>query len=440
MTRRGHPRSIGVVGAIAIVVASMIGTGVFTTTGFLVRDLGSNAAVLSAWAIGGIIASCGALAYAELVAALPENGGEYQLLGRIYHPAVGFVSGWVSLVVGFSAPIAASALAFGEYLGRVLPGVPPTGAALGLVAGAALLHALHVTLGSGVLSASTLLDVLLIVAFVAAGLWAGDFGVFTLGDRQGTADALASPAFGVGLIYVSFAYSGWNGAAYVAGEIRRPGRNLPLALVSGTLLVSALYLGLNLVFLIGAPASVLSGQVEVGHLVARELFGESAARAVSAVVALGLFTTVLSLVMTGPRVYERMGEDHPRLARLAGRSGARGPTRAIVLQTALAVVMVTSASFDALLTYMGFTLSLFSALTIAGVFVLRRREPDLQRPYRAWGHPLTTLLAIALMLWMLIHALLERPLTSGIGLATLAVGGILYWLAGRRPGQGLHTG
>lgn len=425
-------RRIGLFGATAVVVASMVGTGVFTTTGLLVRDVGSNPAVLFAWLLGGVLALSGALAYGELAAALPNNGGEYQLLGRIYHPAVGFLAGFVSLVVGFSAPIAASALAFGEYWARVVPAVRPEVSALGLVIVASLSHFWRVSLGARVLEWTTVLDVVLIAIVVVAGLPAGRFEYLTLAPQRPFGAAVLSPELAIGLIYVSFAYSGWNGAVYIAGEIRRPGETLPRSLVLGTSIVTLLYLGLNLVFLVAAPAPVISGVIEVGHVAAERLFGETAARVVSAVVSVGLITTVVALVMTGPRVYEKMGEDHPRLAALSGRTARGGPATAILLQAALAIAMIVTATFDALLTYMGFTLSVSAMLAIAGVFVLRIREPELERPYRAWGHPVTTLLAVALLGWMTVHTLLQRPVAAWVGLGTIGAGLLLYLVLGER--------
>ena len=433
---RELPRSLGALTAALLIVASMIGAGVFTTTGFLVRDLGSPLIVLLAWALGGVIALCGALAYAELGAALPHNGGEYRLLGRIYHPAVGFVAGWVSLVVGFSAPTAAAALAFGEYLGRLLPGVPAVAAGLALIVALGGLHAAHVRLGGRVQDAVTVILVVLIVAFIAGGLALGDLSHLTAPTQGAGLAALASPAFAVGLVYIAFSYRGWNAAAYIAGEIERPSVNVPKALVLGTSIVALLYVGLNLVFLIAAPASELAGVLEVGYVAAVRLFGATIGAVMTVIVALGLLTTVSALMMAGPRVYEAMGADYPRIGALAARlggGGERGPAAAIALQTATAAAMVVTAAFDDLLTYMGLTLSVSSALTIAGVFVLRRREPALARPYRTWGHPFTTVVALALMLWMAIRTIGERPLTALVAAATVAVGVVLYVIARPPP-------
>jgi basic amino acid/polyamine antiporter, APA family len=422
-------RKLGPLSATLLVVASMVGTGVFTTAGFLVRDLGSVPAVLALWGVGGVLATAGALSYAELGAALPDNGGEYHLLSRIYHPAIGFVSGWVSLVVGFSAPAAASALAFGAYAHAALPGLPPLAASLGVLLLLATAHATSVRFGTGIQNLTTIGLVLLAIGFVVVGLGRVDTSR-ALSSSLPFGEAIVAPSFAVGLVYVSFAYSGWNAAIYVAGEIQRPAKALPAALMVGTLLVTLLYLALNFVFVTAAPASALAGKLEVGQIAAQHLFGAGAARVMSILIALALATTVSALLMTGPRVYEAMGVDYPRLGLLARRKRG-GPTAAIVLQAALAAAMLMTATFDQLLSYIGFTLAVSSALTVAGVFVLRWREPSLPRPYRVLGHPVTPALAIAISGWMVIHSLVERPLAALAGLATIA-SGLALWALLRR--------
>jgi basic amino acid/polyamine antiporter, APA family len=432
------PRVIGLLTATLLVVGSMVGTGVFTTTGFLVRDLASAPAVLVCWLVGGVAAASGALAYAELTAALPRNGGEYELLTRIYHPAVGFSAAFVSLVVGFSAPLAASALAFGAYAERFAPGADSQIVALGLVLILTILHAARVSTGAAFHSAMTGLLVLLLLGFIGLGLGRVDLGVLGT-STQPLRQAVLTPAFASGLVYVSFAYSGWNAAAYVAGEVRHPARNLPRALVMGTALVGLLYLGLNAVFLASAPEVELSGVVEVGHVSAIALFGEDAGRFVSLLVMLALLTTASALVVTGPRVYERVGEDYPVLARLTARRREGGPVLAIALQSLLAVAMILTSSFDRLLMYMGITLSISSGLAILGVFVLRWREPGLDRPYRAPSGAVA--LALALTLWMVAFAMFEHPRETLWGLGTLGIGvGIYRRVRGRVPPSAQYPG
>lgn len=426
-------RRVGAWAATALVVSTMIGTGVFTTTGLLLRDLGSPGAVLLAWLAGGALALCGALSFAELAAALPRNGGEYQLLSRIYHPAVGFAAGVVSLVVGFSAPLAAAALAFGRYLSAVVPGIPPTAAAVALVVAAAAPHAAHARLGARVQVAAAALELALVAALVTAGLARGDPARLAAGGLE-PLGAMATPAFAVALVYVSFAYSGWNAAVYLAGETRDPARTVPRALLAGTAAVTVLYLALNAAFLAAAPADDLAGVVEVGHVAAARLLGARAGTALSAVVALVLAAFASAMLMAGPRVYEQMGRDHPRLSALARRTRSGGPVVAVTLQAAAALAMILTSTFAGLLLYVGFTLSLVAGLAVLGVVVLRRREPDLPRPVRAWGYPATPLLFVGLSAWMIVHALVETPAAAWAGVATAACGLALHALLGRPRG------
>jgi len=424
--------AIGARTATLLVVASMLGTGIFTTTGFLVRDLGSPIAVLAVWAVGGLLAWSGALSYAELVTALPRNGGEYQLLGRIYHPALGFAAGMVSLVVGFAAPLAASALAFGHYLSALVPGIEPAAAGIAIIATFSALHAIHVRLGGRFQSVMTAVQVALLLGFVVAGVVLGDPSRLAAG--RPALEAVGSPSFAISLVYFSFAYSGWNGAAYLAGEVSRPSRTLPLALLLGTAIVIVLYMGLNAVFLAAAPATELSGVVEVGHVAATRLFGSAAGRLFSGLIALVLASSVGAMIMAGPRVYQAMGTDYPALRLLAWRTRHGGPTVAVALQALIATSMILTSSFSALLTYVGFTLSLVAGVTVLGLFVSRWREPRLPRPYLAWGYPITPALFVLLAGWMAFHALAERPAASWAGLGTilgaLALHGLLGW---RRP-------
>jgi APA family basic amino acid/polyamine antiporter len=428
-------RRLGAWTGTLLIVASMIGTGVFTTTGILLAAFDSPTAVLACWAVGGLLALTGALSYAELATALPYNGGEFLFLSRIFHPAVGFVAGAASLIVGFAAPIAASAIAFSFYIDRVFPGAPGPLLAIALIVGLSFIHAWRVDAGSRFQNWFTSGKIMLIVLFVAAGLWQGDANLAFRATDGGLGTALSSPGFAVGLVLVSFAYTGWNASIYIAGELDNPGRNLPLSLIAGTVIVTVLYVLLNIVFLSAASTDELTGVVEIGHVAAVGLFGESAARLLSALIAVGLISTIGAFIMTGPRVLEAMGESFPRLGFLAGRRADRGPAPAIVLQAAIALTMVLTSSFEALLTYIGFTLSLFAMLTVIGLFVLRVREPDLPRPYRVWGYPVTPLLAIGLMGWMIGQTIMERPAVAGAGGLTVAMGFISFWLVGRnRPG------
>jgi APA family basic amino acid/polyamine antiporter len=385
-----NSRQLGLASATALVVANMIGTGVFTTSGFLLADLKSPWTVLAVWLVGGIIAMLGALNYGALARRIPESGGEYMFLSRTLHPLAGNIAGWVSLVVGFSAPLAAAAFAFGAYAKPWLPGWRPQVAGTLLVLVFTALHAAHVQRGAWVQNAAVVLKVVLIGFFVAFGL--------TRLRLPEAAGAPSSPVsdFAISLIWVSFSYSGWNAAIYIGGEVRDPERNLPLSLLLGAGVVTLLYVALNTVFVFATTPTELAGKLEVGQIAARALGGPRLATWVTALVALVLVSSVSSLIMAGPRVYARMAEDG-YLPRWLAASEGRPPRASIALQSTLALILLWSATYERLLTWIGFTLSLSTAATVVGLIVLRRREgPQL----RVVGWPWVPALFLLFVLFM----------------------------------------
>jgi basic amino acid/polyamine antiporter, APA family len=439
-------RRLGFVAATAIVVANMIGTGVFTSTGFQAESLHDPTTILIAWVVGGVLALCGAAAYAELGAMMPRAGGEYVYLREAYHPVVGVMSGWASLIAGFSAPIAGSAKAFSAYLGASLPAlrgeVAQDVVAIALVLAMTGLHAFDTVIGGRVQTAFTITKTLLIMAFIAAGLTIGTGDWSHFATRGGGTANLWTPAFVTALMFVSFAYSGWNAAAYIAGDIRDPVRNVPRALLVGTGLVMALYVLLNVVFLYAVPPAILAGEatpgfdpvVEVGDVAGRSLFGDSAGRVLSTMIAVALISTVSAMVMAGPRVYAAMAEDHALPAVLARRSRRGVPFVAVMAQGVLSSVIVLKADLGDIINYVSFTLWIFAALTVGAVFILRVRRPDAPRPYRTFGFPVTPALFIALSVWVAYAQLTSNLHKSLYVLATLVLGAVGYLVAARRPG------
>ncbi|QKG55457.1 amino acid permease [Hymenobacter sp. BRD128] len=424
----------------AIVIASMVGTGVFTSLGFQVLGIQSGFALLMLWAVGGLIALCGAVSYGELAAAMPRSGGEYHYLSQIYHPALGFLSGWVSATVGFAAPTALAALALARYSQGVWPELAtPLGAgsaytwatvlAVAVVLGLALVHGRSTRAGSRLQVVITTVKVLILVAFIGAGLVLGKPQPLTFAPDAAGWRALLSPTFAVSLVYVSYAYSGWNAAVYLTGEIERPQRNLSRILLTGTAAVLLLYVGLNYVFLRATPLAVLKGQLEVGYLAASWVFGPALGRLMGGVIAALLVSTISAMIFAGPRIVQTMGEDLPALGWLAGRSRAGIPVRALLLQVAITLVFILKPDFQAVLVYAGFVLNLFTFLTVLGVFVLRWRQPELPRPYRAWGYPVTPLLFLALSAWTLVFIIKDKPTESLYGFYTVASGLLLYFAA-----------
>jgi APA family basic amino acid/polyamine antiporter len=426
-------RRISGLTATSIVVANIIGTGIFTSLGFQVGDLPSGFAILMLWFIGGVCALCGALCYAELGAALPRSGGEYHFLGTIFHPALGFMAGWISATAGFAAPVALSAMAFGNYLTGVWPGVPPLAASLAVVWLATPLLLGDAKLGSGFQNGSTLLKVALILGVIVVGCFAGPSQPVAFLPKTGDGALIASAPFAVSLVYVMFAYSGWNASTYIAGEVRNPSRTIPLSVGLGTLLVMGLYLAVNAVFVRSTPLAEMAGKVEVALTAGPYLFGTAGTRIMAGLICIGLVSTISAMMWIGPRVMVVMGEDLRGLRWFAARSRLGTPVRATLVQFALVNLFLLTSRFEQVLTCATFVLQLCSFLTVFGVFVLRHKQPDLARPYRTWGYPVTPLVFLAVSAWMLWHILWSKPVDSLIGLGTAAVGLILYLLSTKNP-------
>ena len=420
------PVKVGLTTATALVVASMIGTGIFTSLGFQVQYLDSPFSLLALWAVGGGLALCGALVYGELGAALPRSGGEYHLISELYHPSLGVIVGWVTTTLGFAGPIALSALAFGDYTTAVFSTLSSTHLAAGLVLVCSAVHATSIRWGSRFQNLFTGLKVLLILVFIGAAFQAEpSHTISILPTAEGLQD-LVSPGFAVSLVFVSYAYAGWNAAIYIVGEIRDPQRTMPRALLLGTGLVTILYLLLNVVFLYTVPAAEMAGEVEVGYLSGRVIFGEVGGQVMSLFIAFLQVSSVSAMVYLGPRVTQAMGEDLPALSWLATTSTRGTPITSILFQAALALGFLYTSTFEQVLIYTGFTLTLSMILTVAGVFVLRWRRPEVERPYTTWGYPIPPLLFLAANGWILVYVFIDKPTESLIGLAIIGVGAVLY--------------
>ena len=419
-----------------VVAANMVGMGVFTTAGYMLGALGSPPAVLLAWVVGGIAAVCGGLCYAELGAALPRNGGEFQLLSRIYHPLIGLTAGWIALVVGFAAPLAFYAHFFGTYLHGLWPQLPVFAGGLLLIGLVTLQRSLHVAEGTRLHNAMTLVRLLLVAGLAVAGLTLGDPTRLWPATAPPLSQSVWQAAFAVQLVYVSFAYSGWNDSAYLLAEFHEPRRDMPRAVLLGTGLVLLLYLALNAGFLMAAPPEVLANQEEVAKLATESVLGPRVARGVAGLIAIGLLTTASSNLLAGSRVCQAMGSLYRPLRFLDWQAGSRAPLPAIFLQALMAVGLLATASFEGLMNYIGLTLSLSAMATVAGLFVLRWRAPQWPRPYRCWGYPVTPLAFLALEGWMVVHTLQQKPQAGRWSLVTIAVGLLVasvVWFAAGCP-------
>jgi APA family basic amino acid/polyamine antiporter len=434
-------RKLGLFPATNIVVANMIGAGIFTTSGLLLAGLNNPLLMLALWVVGGIIALCGALSYGELGAAMPGAGGEYLFLSKLYHPIFGFLSGWVSFMVGFSAPIAASAMGFSEYFCRALPVIPGWFESSGIMEPATtktflsvsviliftVIHYRGIKSGALIQNILTILKVALIVFLLLAGFLSGkgDIGNFSSGG--GVAAGFAGwKTIGLSLMWIMFAYSGWNASTYLGAEIKNPSKTLPRSLILGTGIVIFLYLAINILYVYGIKPQEMKGVISVGGLAMGNLFGKSADTLFSLLIAFALFSSLSAFIIIGPRVYYSMAKDglffksaakiHPRF---------QVPSNSIILQCIIAVILALSGTFEQVLTYMGFALGIFPILTVMGVIKLRKENPA---AIRMAGYPFTQILYAMTGVLILVLSFLERPAESSIALLVVAAGVPAYYI------------
>ncbi len=439
-------RQLGIISATALVVSNMVGTGIFATSGFLAGDLGTPSLVLIIWVVGALFALVGAFCYSELGVNFPSSGGEYVYLTRAYGPTWGFMSGWVSFFAGFSAPIAAAALAFSDYLGYFFPAlkqanaqftIGPAGFSLklgGAQLTASVLIALFTILNffgvrrvARVQNVLTATKILVLVAFIGLGfaIGTGSWGHFSMSTARTSTTSLPAQ-FAISLFWIYVAYSGWNAATYVAEELKRPEKTLPVALAVGAGLVAALYLGLNLVFIYATPLGEMKGVVAVGSLAASKLFGAGVAGIFSALMALSLVSTVNAMVTIGPRVYYAMAKNKAFLP-MAARVDPRWhtPVPAIVLQ-GLCAVLMTLTPFPELVIYIGFTLNFFAVMSVSSLFLFRRRAEWQKLRVVSFAYPLLPTLFLLVGGWMTVYGFLMKPKVSLAAVLTVAVGAVVY--------------
>lgn len=439
-------RRLGLVSTTALVVSNMVGTGIFATTGFLAGDLGTPFLVLLSWVIGAGCALLGAICYSELAINFPTSGGEYIYLSRAYGKTWGFLTGWVSLLAGFSAPIAAAALACASYVVFLVPGwrEPPSPGmafqfgpeqliACALVALFSLFNFFGIGRIAVLQNALTAFKIALLLAFVFGGLLLGrgDWHNFSQAAVRWTATSVWRQ-FAVSLFWIYVAYSGWNAAVYVAEEIEDPRRTLSRTLALGTGIVAILYLALNTVFIYATPLKSMKGIVAVGALAASHLFGSHIAGAFSALMACALLSTVNAMTIAGPRVYYAMARDNQFFSFAASvHPRWHTPVNSIVVQAICTVVLIFT-PFPQLVVYIGFTLNLFAVMSVASLFLFRRR-PGWQRLRRvSFAYPLIPCLFVIVGVWMIIEGVMQKPFISMFAMLTLAIGGLLYKLRGDR--------
>jgi basic amino acid/polyamine antiporter, APA family len=438
----GRPQirfTVSMLTATAIVVADMVGVGVFTSLGFQVKGIPSGFSLLLLWVVGGGVALCGVFSYGELAAMFPRSSGEYNFLRRAYHPALGFLAGWLSATVGFAAPVALAAMAFGEYAKAILPGTPPLALGVGVVWIVSLVGLRGIHQSSAFQMTWTVLKVVLILAFLIAGFALATPQPISFAPSAVDPSHVISAPFAISLVFVMYSYSGWNAATYIVGEMRDPQRSLPRSLLVGTSIVIVLYVALNALFLYSTPIDQLAGQIDVAVIAGRHIFGNLGGRIVGGLICVGLVSSISAMMWIGPRVTTTMGEDMPMLRVFARRSERGVPTTAVLFQLVVATLMLFTQSFEAVLDFIQFSLLACSFLTVMGVIKLRITRPDLPRPYRAWGYPVTPLVFLTVTAFMMYYLVTQRPVQSFIGVLIMASGLAVYYLSRTRIAPGLAT-
>ncbi|MBS1610168.1 MAG: amino acid permease [Bacteroidetes bacterium] len=401
----------------------MIGTGVFTSVGFQLNSVQNTWAILLLWLIGGLLSLFGAFAYAELGTHFKESGGDYIYLSRIFHPLLGYLSAWAGLTVGFSAPVALAAMAFTKYLA-------PFGLrdnvwlAVGVIIIIGLMHSFTIRHSSRFQNSTTVIKILFIVCLITLGLILPNNVNNAFNFSNSWQQEIFKPGFAVSMIYVSFAYTGWNAAAYVADEIDYPAKNLPRALVGSTLFVSIAYILFQFVLLKNASINELQGKEEVTFISFTHLLGESGGKWVSIFIAIQLVATVSSYLWVGPRVTWAMAKENKLWQPLAKKNIHGIPVAAVWLHVVISILLTLTGSFEKVLLYAGFVLQLMASLTVAtSLFIKDRKKETFKSPLR----PVLQIIFLLFNAWVLIFTLIDRPVESLIGIGILAIGAVIYF-------------
>jgi APA family basic amino acid/polyamine antiporter len=425
---------LGYSAAISLVIANMIGVGIFTSLGFQLNDLNNYYSILLLWLFGGIHAILGSFCYSELSAAFPKSGGEYHFLKISFGNFTGFLSGWTSAILGFAAPITAAAYAFSKYFGHLfLTGFHPTLISILIIVLITIIHCFRINTGARFQVFLTTGKVILIVIFILAGMCLFFQNKYTdihtnfVFSKQIMLD-LFTPGFWVGLIFVSYAYSGWNASAYVIDEVENPKKNVPKSIIIGTLIVTVLYVLLNYVFLIFANADELRGKEDVAYVSAIRIFGNYGALIVSSIISFLLISTISSMVMVGPRVIKRIALDYEEFNYFSSNNKNNVPIKAIILQSSISIILLITSSFEFIVTCIGFVLCIFTTLTSLAVIVLRWKQPNAERPIKVPLYPLTPILFSLFNIWIMVFLIQNKTIESLTGVGFVALGGIVYYL------------
>jgi APA family basic amino acid/polyamine antiporter len=437
------------IAALSTVIANMIGVGVFSSLGFQVIPFESGGipdgfSILLIWLFGGLIALCGAFTYAEVATTLKRSGGEYIYLSKLYHPSIGFASGWISLVVGFAGAIASAGLAIGKYSAPALgidvsKGIAILGydlsyqkiIAISIILFLSLVHLNGAKTGGYVQNILTAFKIGLILIFCFAPFFvssyiAPDTAIFTPSDTS--LSIVLSASFASALVWVMYAYSGWNAVVYIADNVENPVKTIPFVLIGGTLIVTFLYVVLNASFMSVASFDEMAGQEDIGNIVALKLFGLQFGAIFSGVFSFALLSTMSAMIIAGPRVSEQIGSDFSLFKLISVKSKGGTPIYAILLQAIISIVLVLFSTFQDLIQTLGITLSFFSLLTVIGVFIIRKKYTADEIPVKTWGYPITPIIFILATLWMIISFAMMDPLKIWYSVFTILPGILIYFV------------
>lgn len=409
--------------AAGLVIANMIGTGVFTSLGFQLIELKSTWSIVLLWFIGGLMALIGAFTYAELGTHFKNSGGDYIFLSKIFHPLLGYLYAWTSLMVGFSAPIAIAAIAMTDYLNPFMGKAYGDWFGFGIIVLVSLVHSFNIKQSGRFQDVVTLMKVIFVISLIAIGFWYAPESVNALQFDDSWSHEILLPGFAVSLIYVSYAYTGWNAAAYIVEEIDQPRVSLPKALVGGTLLVMVVYILLQIVFLKHASFDQLMGKVEIANIAFSNLFPVNGIKWVSFLIALQLVGTISGYIWIGPRVTHAMAKDYKLWQPLAKTNHAGIPVRALWLNTGISILLTLTGTFEQVLLYAGFVLQLMGTLTVVSLLFVKRNRDSFQSPFKPW----LQIVYLLFSSWVLIYMVIDRPLESLSGLGIIIIGTIVFW-------------
>ena len=429
--KKNNSRHIGVWTASAFVISSMIGTGVFTSLGYQLVDINTAFPILLLWLIGGIISLFGAFSYSELASAFPRSGGEYSILSKVYHPAVGFIGGFVSSTIGFSAPAVLAAIALGKYTVAIFPQLNSTIIASVIILLFNLIHSQTLKYGRLIQDWTTIGKIVLIVFFIISGLLIDSPQNISFLPISNDGSLIMSSSFAVSLVWVSYAYTGWNSTVYIAGEVKNPQKNIHYSLLFSTAFVTVLYILLNFIFLFSTPISEMRGMIEVGFIAGVNIFGDQGGRIVSGGIALLLLSTISSYVFIGPRITQVIGEDFKYLRFFSKVNNSGIPINGFIFQLSISLIFILTSTFEQVLLYAGITFIIINTITVIGVIVLRFYQPTLNRPYKSWGYPWTQIIFTISNLWILYFTFKNQPFESLIGIGIILIS-LIFYLSGHR--------